>query len=128
MKNVNKNMGSFTTVKLQAISLRLIVFIALVAIIGMAAVSCGGGGGGSGGNLNGIYADEYNMATYTFADGKISMKSMGITLNGTYKIGGGKITATFDGLDKPDVIKYTLQGDTLTLEMDGETTVLTKKQ
>ena len=39
--------------------------IVLVAIIGMAIVSCGGG-----------------------------------NLNGTYKIGGGKITATFDGLDK----------------------------
>ena len=37
-------MGSFTTVKLQAISIRLIAIIALIAVIGMAAVSCGGGG------------------------------------------------------------------------------------
>jgi len=39
----NANIGSFTTVKLQAISLRLIAIIALVAVIGMAVVSCGGG-------------------------------------------------------------------------------------
>jgi len=99
--------------------------IAMAAIIGFSMLSCGGGGGS--GNINGTYSDEYNMATYTFEDGKISMKSMGVTLRGTYKIGGGKITATFDGIDKPDVIKYTLQGDKLTLTMDGETTVLTKK-
>ena len=103
---------------------RVVGIIALAALIGFSLVSCGGSGGG---NINGTYSDEYNMATYTFEDGKISMKSMGVTLRGTYKIGGGKITATFDGLDKPDVIKYTLQGDKLTLTMDGETTVLTKK-
>jgi hypothetical protein len=37
------------------------------------------------------------------------------------------LIATFDGLGKQETIKYTLQGDTLTLESDGETTVLTKK-
>jgi hypothetical protein len=100
--------------------------IALVAIIGFTMTACGGGGGG--GNLNGTYSDEYGMATYTFSDGKISMKSMGMTLSGTFQIKGKNIIATFNGLDKPETIKYTLQGDTLTLEMDGDTTVLTRKK
>jgi hypothetical protein len=54
------------------------------------------------------------------------MKAMGMTLSGTFKIQGKNIKANFDGLGE-ETIKYTLQGDTLTLEWDGETTVLTKK-
>jgi hypothetical protein len=87
-------------------------------------MACGGGGGD---NLSGTYSDEYNTTTYTFSDGKITMKGFGMTFSGTFKISGKNIIATFDGLDKPETIKYTLQGDTLTLESDGVTTVLTKQ-
>jgi hypothetical protein len=98
--------------------------IALVAIIGFSMAACNKGGGG--GSLNGTYSDEYGMATYIFEDGKISMKSMGMTLRGTFQIKGKNIIANFDGLGE-ETIKYTLQGDTLTLVSDGETTVLKKK-
>jgi hypothetical protein len=102
--------------------------IAIVAVIGFSMAACNKGGGGGGGNLNGTYSDEYGMATYIFEDGKITMKSMGMSLKGTFQIKGKNIIATFDGLDKPETIKYTLQGDTLTLESDGDTTVLTRKK
>jgi len=42
MKNTGKNLGSFTIVKLQAISRRLIAIIALVAVIGFSMAACGG--------------------------------------------------------------------------------------
>jgi hypothetical protein len=65
--------------------------------------------------------------SYTFPDGKITMKGFGMTLEGTFKTSGKNIITAFDGLNEPETIKYTLQGDTLTLEADGVTTVLTKK-
>jgi hypothetical protein len=101
-----------------------LLIIALTAIIGFTMVACGGGGGGK---LSGTYSDEYNMATYIFSEDTITMKSMGVTMSGTFKIKGKNIIATFKGLDEPETIKYTLQGDTLTLASDGVTTVLTKK-
>ena len=45
MKNTKKQVGSFAIAKLQAKRRSLLAIIAIVAIIGCMAVSCGGGGG-----------------------------------------------------------------------------------
>jgi len=52
MKKTIKNRGSFTTVKLRAISLRLIVIIALAVVIGFSMAACDNGDDDTGGNNN----------------------------------------------------------------------------
>jgi len=52
MKKTIKNRGSFTTVKLRAISLRLIAIIALAVVIGFSMAACDNGDDDTGGNNN----------------------------------------------------------------------------
>ena len=75
MKNTNKNMGSFTTVKLQAINLWLIAIIALVAVIGFGLLACDGSDGDD---------DSGNNGVVTLLDG-------GTNLQGQWQIGSSHL-------------------------------------
>jgi len=122
MKNTIKNMGSFTTVKLQAISLRLIAIIALTAIIGFTVIACGGGGS----KLSGVYSDEKGTMTFTFSGNKLTSEAFGQKGEGTYKIEGDKLLATGpDG--KTETWDFKIEGDTITMGQSGFNFTLKKK-
>jgi len=109
MKKTIKNRGSFTTVKLQAISLRLIAIIALAVVIGFSMAACDNGDDDTGGNNNnnggnnnnnnnnggnnssteatltmkGDYFSYSNVYSYTFRN--YSSLTVTVTINATTK-------------------------------------------
>ena len=94
--------------------------IVLIAIIGFALAACGGGGG----KLSGTY--EYEGSTRTFAGNKCTFQSGDYKSETTFTISGDEITFTSASGDVTK-LKYTLSGNTLTLDGGAGVQVWTKK-
>jgi len=88
---------------------KFIGFIALVAIISFAAVSCSGGGG----KLNGTYESSDGYTSLTFKGNQITfMRDGKVITDTTYEIKDGKLCYTSGGT--PIEIDFKLEGNTLT--------------
>ena len=91
-------------------TIKILGVIALAAVIGFTVIACSGGGGGK---LSGTF--EYEGSTRTFTGNKCTFQSGDYTSETTFTISGNKITFTRADGDVT-VLKYTLSGNTLTLD------------
>jgi len=104
---------------------RLLGIIAIVAIIGMAVVSCGGGGGG-GGKLSGTYKADGASITLTFSGKNITMLTGGYEMEGTFSTKSDEMTITWAGT-APQTVKYSIEGDKFTWTNQGIPMTFTKQ-
>jgi len=88
--------------------------IAIAAII-FTLAACGGG------KPNGTYTDDDGNVSITFSGKKFTLDDYGQKIEGIYKIKDGQIHLTFG--DQEEALKYSLEGNTLTLDDE----VFTKK-
>jgi len=98
---------------------RLIGIVALVAIIGLTIIACGGGG-----KLSGTY--EYNGAIRTFTGSNFTFQAGSYKVEGTFTTSGDELILNRADGDVQK-FKYTLEGNTLTLDAGGGKQVWTKK-
>ncbi len=109
---------------------RLVSLVAALVMV-MSLVACGGEKGLVGTwEVSADIDGQEISAGYTFeSNGDCSVNAMGITMDGTYKTDGDKITITvsFMGVETSQEGTYKVDGDTLTLTIDGETGTLKRK-
>ncbi len=91
--------------------------------------------GGSDNKLEGTWVGEEDGMTVemTFkADGKLSMSSMGITMEGTYTVNGDKMTASASLMGMTEELfkdaTWKIEGDKLTIDDGEEPVTLTRKK
>jgi len=101
-------------------TIKILGIIALIAIIGVTMVACGGG-------LSGTYADATGSMTFTFKGKNFTTEAWGQKNEGTFTTKDGKITFANVTSGREDTYSYTLEGDTLTLDMHGMILVLNKR-
>jgi len=101
-------------------TIKLIGIIAIAAIVGLALTACGGGGG----KLSGTY--EYSNSIRTFSGNNYTFQSGDYKVEGTFTTSGDELTLTRSDGDVT-VLKYTIEGNTLTLDAGGGVQVWTKK-
>ena len=102
--------------------------IALIALLMVAAVlltACGNG-------LEGptwIQDGQTPEVSYTFKNGKLTMSGGGVSMEGTYKIDGKKVTLTLpEALGGESItMEFKVEGNKLTLTNDGNSQTFTKK-
>ena len=92
-------------------TIKIFGIMAIVAIITTTMAACSGSGGG--GKLSGTY--EYEGSTRTFSGNKCTFQSGDYTSETTFTISGDELTLTASDGDVTK-FKYTLSGNTLTLE------------
>ena len=73
------------------------------------------------GNIDGTYTTRETLidSSVTFNDGKITMSTLGININGTYKIKGGEITITSNLLGEETSQTMTFKKDGKSIFIDG---------
>jgi len=99
------------------------VLMALVFLM----AACGSNGNNS---IVGSWAVEESgiEMVYTFEkDGKCAMSAFGVTLDGEYSLEDDQLILQMNGEPEPSIFGYKVDGKKLTLSMDDESLVLTKK-
>ena len=93
-------------------TIRILGIIALIAIIGLAAVACSGGGGG--GKLSGNFEMDDRPGYFrTFTGDKYTFEGPGFKSEGTFSVSGDELTITSGG--DVTVFKFKLSGNKLQL-------------
>ena len=111
--------------------------LALVLAMSLSLVACGGSDEESSEeskkpSIEGswVYEEDGQKVTYTFKeDGTGIMSIAGITIDITYETNDDELTITTNIMNEEssEIYNYEVDGDTLTLELDGEKIELTKK-
>ncbi|MCL2802310.1 MAG: hypothetical protein FWD28_11200 [Treponema sp.] len=99
-------------------TVKIIGIIALIAVIGLTA-ACGGGG-----KLSGTF--EYNNAIRTFSGNNYTFQLGDYKVEGTFEISGDELIMTASDGDVTK-LKYTLEGNTLSLNAGAGAQIWTKK-
>ena len=106
------------------------VIALLIAVVLVVALFAGCAQKGGASALVGTWAFEYEglgeIMTFTFnKDGTGVMDALGEAIEFTYTADSSTIKMTLEG--ENDTVPYTIEGDILTLDIDGDVIELTKK-
>jgi len=100
-------------------TIKMFGIISLAAIIGFSFIACE-----KGEPVGTYYSEEYNTS-YTFSNGKITLKMNDLVMEADYEIKDGKIiTITEYGTAE---VEYKLNGRKLTITLNGTTFTMTKQ-
>lgn len=105
-----------------------IVVLAVCLALALPLVSAGCGGGKGDDPLVGNWADKDGLVEYEFtSDGTMLLRFMGQEEQTTYTTKDGKISVLDQDTGEQHEVEYTVDGDTLTLNLDGEEQTVYRK-